>query len=427
MSTPASRPPWLSAACATGVLGDTLRVLAAREQTRERLRGTSRQTSRANNLRSTLKSQITGKESSNQYSVATGSSEENSRRNRYYQLEPYDRTRVVLSAGDGTSATTTNAPSSQGRYLNASWILEHFGHKWWIATQAPLPNTAHTFLSMISHPVMRPPPALLPPASYPPYPTTRIRTVVQLTNIIESGRRKAHAYFPSAVGKFIIVPAEEDHAFPALKVTLLHLETIQDANCVKSTISVVPVTKPPSRNAQTFDYMDEEEYADGKDRYGEQSDARVIFTHLLYTSWPDHGVPEAEDRTTLLQFLRLTDRINRDTSLSSYPPTKSDVIDSSLDPDPPIIVGCSAGVGRTGTFIALSSLLRDLNELPPPAFATPSSVLPPSPLGPLPERFRDDRVAVEIDSLREQRQRMVERQEQAILIYEMLLDLYEGS
>ncbi|KAJ3510752.1 hypothetical protein NMY22_g15876 [Coprinellus aureogranulatus] len=414
-------PDWLAATFNGDYVQAVLQILASRETKRDIARNDSRPTDKpkAGGHRFSISKRKSGVDPTHtaHYSVRDGASDDNSGRNRYYQLEPYDRNRVTVP-----SSASSDQAAAKRQYLNASWVLEKFGHKWWIASQAPLPNTAYTFLSMITEPVMRPPADLLSPASYPSYPTTQIRTVVQLTNIVEGGRRKAHAYFPSTVGKYIIIPSEIDCPHPALKVTLLNVESIHEAHATKSTISVTPLSRPPPRNPETFSYMDLEEDDDGQDRYGEQRDARAVFTHLLYTSWPDHGVPEEEDRISLFHFLRLADRINRDTSLASHPP----VIDGygRLDPDPPIIVGCSAGVGRTGSFIALSSILRQLGELPPPAFATPSSVIPPSPLGALPDQFKEDLVAQEIDSLREQRQRMVERQEQVILIYEMILDLF---
>jgi protein-tyrosine phosphatase len=245
----------------------------------------------------------------------------------------------------------------------------------------------------------------------------RLRTIVQLTQNFESGRRKADAYFPNEVGKSVIVSPEGGGSRTALKVTLLREQLIKDAHCVHSTISITPLTQsrsqvtPPAYGR--FEDLDDKD--DEEDNYGEEEEGEAItIQHLLYTAWPDQGVPEPEDREGLLAFLHLVDSTNRDVSLAS----RRD--DDDLDPDPPIVVGCSAGVGRTGSFIALSSLLRHYKFLPPAAFPTPSDTLPKSPLGTLPRALRDDLVAQEIDSLREQRPGMVQREEQIILIYEIL-------
>ena len=60
-----------------------------------------------------------------------------------------------------------------------------------------------------------------------------------------------------------------------------------------------------------------------------------------YTAWPDHGVPDYPG--PFLQFLR---RIN------------------SMNPQDsgPMITHCSAGVGRTGAFIVIDSMLERMKH-----------------------------------------------------------------
>jgi protein-tyrosine phosphatase len=244
-----------------------------------------------------------------------------------------------------------------------------------------------------------------------------------LTQNFESGRKKADPYFPSEVGKSLLVPPEEGCSTPALKVTMLEQREFKKAHCVQSTVSISPYHHPAQwesrqRSSGQTD-QDQSRIAD----IGEE----VIFRHLLYLSWPDHGVPAPEDRESLLEFIKLVDHTNRDKShcsVHSFAPP--DHVCSVLDPDPPIMVGCSAGVGRTGSLIALSSLLRNYGFLPP-AQPTVATIIHDSPLGPLPNDLKDDLVLQEIDSLREQRPGMVQRNEQTLLIYEVLSDAFANS
>jgi protein tyrosine phosphatase len=318
---------------------------------------------------------------------------ENSWGNRYLDIKPYDRTRVIVG-GRGGQREAEIADGSQGRYINASWVRELFGGKWWIATQAPLPYTAHAFLSVILQPVTRPP-QLLEPSPLTSK-TSQIRTVVQLTQNVESGRQKAHAYFPTTVGRSEILRPEPGAGGFMLKTTLLETKSIPEAHCIQSTVSIVPVLS-------------------------HQEQEPVIFQHMMYTAWPDHSVPALEDRTSLLAFIRLVDQCNKDISDQRH-------IDD-IDPDPPVMVNCSAGIGRTGSFIALSSLLRAYNLMSVDriALTSPISVppLPASPLGPLPDNLQMDLVAQEVDSLREQRPGMVQRDEQISLIYEVLTTAFK--
>lgn len=334
-------------------------------------------------------------------------------KNRYIDILPYDRTRAVVDHGSTHGYSPGSGKSPYARYLNANWVLERFGHKWWIAAQAPLQHTAHAFLSAIIQPSIHPLFIPAPPNSGPSSTrTSRIRTVVQLTRNVESGRKKADAYFPTEVGQSLIVAPEEGCYAPPLRVTLLQKKSIEAAHCIQSTVSISPLRQPLSPTAATDEHVD-------------PNDEEIVFQHFLYLSWPDHGVPGPEDRDSLLVFIQLVDATNRDKShCRLHPNSTPDHLCTELDPDPPILIGCSAGVGRTGSFIATSSLLRSYGFLPAAAHPTMSSAVHPSPLGPLPPDLEDDLVLQEIDFLREQRPGMVQKEEQAILVYDILFNLF---
>ncbi|KDR85580.1 hypothetical protein GALMADRAFT_234526 [Galerina marginata CBS 339.88] len=422
-------PAWLQAIKAEKRMKQILRVLSERESKRYTARNASLQhaleksvPSPAKSITSFLPKKNVHPHHMEHYSVAVGTHQDHQNMNRYMDIIPYDRTRVVVRGGEANTGSSAHAEGVwHGRYLNANWVLERYGHKWWMAAQAPLKYTAHAFLSVMLQPVVRPPHMSTPPSgAVSPPNTSRVRTVVQLTQNVEGGRKKADPYFPGEVGRSIIVSPEEGCHTPALKVTLMETQSIEDANCIQSIVAITPLHLT-SENRE-MPHSDE-------DNYGEATDSQtIIFNHLLYFSWPDHGVPEPDDRDSLIAFIRLVDRINRDTSRCSvHSNATPDHPCSEIDPDPPIMVGCSAGVGRTGSFIALSSLLRYYGFLPPAAQPTIAPDLHKSPLGPVPSDLYDDLVLQEIDSLREQRPGMVQRSEQALLVYEVLADAFAAK
>ena len=67
-----------------------------------------------------------------------------------------------------------------------------------------------------------------------------------------------------------------------------------------------------------------------------------MVTHMFYTAWPDHGVPR--NTMSLISFIR---RVHKEhpTSLAT-----------------PLLVHCSAGVGRTGTFILLDLTMQQMRS-----------------------------------------------------------------
>ncbi|XP_078012550.1 receptor-type tyrosine-protein phosphatase V-like isoform X5 [Phascolarctos cinereus] len=77
-------------------------------------------------------------------------------------------------------------------------------------------------------------------------------------------------------------------------------------------------------------------------QHGSQEQERRI-EQLQFLAWPDHGVPEAP--SSLVSFAELVQE-----RIQAAPSTA------------PTLVHCSAGVGRTGTFVALVRLLQQLQE-----------------------------------------------------------------
>jgi hypothetical protein len=68
---------------------------------------------------------------------------------------------------------------------------------------------------------------------------------------------------------------------------------------------------------------------------------RAIVTQIHFLGWPDHGVPEQPDGV-----LRLIRLVNREQGAS--------------DSSGPVVVHCSAGCGRTGTFCVIDSAIAIL-------------------------------------------------------------------
>ncbi|XP_030758827.1 tyrosine-protein phosphatase Lar isoform X4 [Sitophilus oryzae] len=112
-----------------------------------------------------------------------------------------------------------------------------------------------------------------------------------------------------------------------------------------------------------------------KDGYPEGREVK----QLQFTAWPDHGVPDHP--APFLQFLRRVRSLN--------PPDAG-----------PIVVHCSAGVGRTGCFIVIDSML---------------------------ERMRHEKtvdIYGHVTCLRAQRNYMVQTEDQYIFIHDALLEAY---
>ncbi|XP_019371131.1 PREDICTED: receptor-type tyrosine-protein phosphatase O isoform X2 [Gavialis gangeticus] len=107
-----------------------------------------------------------------------------------------------------------------------------------------------------------------------------------------------------------------------------------------------PFTEEPIAYGDiTVEMISEEEHTDWVYRNFRISYADEVqdVMHFNYTAWPDHGVPTTNAAESILQFVQM-------------------VRQQSTKSRGPMIIHCSAGVGRTGTFIALDRLLQHIRD-----------------------------------------------------------------
>ena len=164
------------------------------------------------------------------YACSVGLQLANRQSNRYMDVIAYDRTRVI----------TPGFP--EGHYLNANWVRECFGGKWQIATQAPLPATAHSFLSLFLNPVA--PAPELTGGETVPFQTPR--TIVQLTQNVERRVTKASPYFPAEVGQSMTwTPQPESGNITSLPSIIIELLATEQEDCWQhSTLRIAYADKP---------------------------------------------------------------------------------------------------------------------------------------------------------------------------------------
>lgn len=115
--------------------------------------------------------------------------------------------------------------------------------------------------------------------------------------------------------------------------------------------------------------------------------------HFLYPNWPDYGALEEEDIESLLQLMQFTREKNG-------------------KGENPRVIHCSAGVGRTGTFVALEFLLGELHGGAWEGWDAG-------------EKAGTDPVFDTVNQLRMQRKTMVQAYEQFSFLYEVLRKIWD--
>lgn len=135
----------------------------------------------------------------------------------------------------------------------------------------------------------------------------KIEVIIMLCNLEEDGRSKCHAYWPQSSKKDKIIKGYS--------------------------ISLIKEEKPLNNS-----FLYERHFLIRKDK----EDTGCEVTQLHYTGWPDHGVPEAKTSFNEMEYM--------------FKYTKKKFGEK------PILAHCSAGVGRTGTYICSYTIWDKLEE-----------------------------------------------------------------
>ncbi|KAK4154394.1 tyrosine-protein phosphatase 1 [Chaetomidium leptoderma] len=283
--------------------------------------------------------------------------------------------------------------------------------------------------------------------------------IIMLTETHEGHMEKCYPYFPRSPddppievnardefgdGFRATVRCEGMEETPAgdaieLRKLVIRVHSRGNSKAATTTTKSTPSPSPPS---PTDDQPDENDSPDSDDdvkmgspvspsspssskpaQEEEEPEDRIVW-HFLYKKWPDFGVPSLADLDSFFTLMRLSRAKNA--SLSSSPS--------------PRIVHCSAGVGRSGTFVALEHLMRELDAgvledydgeraRAEAAAGRGGAGTPRSSLGCDDDDDddgggREDLVFETVNLLREQRRTMVQAESQYLFLYRVLRQLW---
>ncbi|KAK6532268.1 hypothetical protein TWF281_006460 [Arthrobotrys megalospora] len=325
-------------------------------------------------------------------------------KNRYNNIWPYDHTRVRL---------TDFSPESCD-YINASYVSTDFSPKRYIATQGPIPHTFRDFWSVVwDHDV---------------------RVIVMLTAEAEGGQLKCHKYWKEhSYGPYQLNNISEKRIALDPAKTSGHLYK-KDGSLRRQSSGR---HEPESPKESTGPHVIMRKFTLSHSAHP-FSPLREI-TQLQYSSWPDFGAPA--DPAHILALIEQTELVIRSSggSRRSSSSNTHDRRSSRTDVERPVLVHCSAGCGRTGTFCATDSVI-DMLRRQREYVRTSGGRYPQNGVdyeGDSPMRYsfdnndfqgqwvNDDRVDLierAVENLRDQRLSMVQTLRQYVLCYETVAE-----
>ncbi|KAF8640880.1 hypothetical protein AX17_000528 [Amanita inopinata Kibby_2008] len=266
---------------------------------------------------------------------------EKGEKNRYHHIWPFEHTRVRLH----------QRRDSEDDYVNASYVQPLGTRRRYIATQAPLPATFLDFWTLCWE--------------------QNVRVIVMLTREVEGAMVKCGAYWAES-------------AFGPLRLRLISVsgQLLPDtSNCYagyftpQASESCTPDSSQEfckhGRHSTTVKRVFELTHTD----YPHVEPRKVV--HLQYLEWPDMTVPD--DPRGVLQLVKdvdaavveteeMKDGISPGAVMESDGHSLDDMSFMELDEktgiarhalgkNSPVLLHCSAGVGRTGGFIVVDAVL----------------------------------------------------------------------
>lgn len=354
-------------------------------------------------------------------------------RNRYGNVQPWDLSRIRLKKPIGGSDYVNASPIRLSHHLvqdkmrkenPTSYAPENSSPDGssdavyrYIATQGPKEGQFSHFWHMVLQET-----------------TGDVGAIVMLTQLYEGAKEKCAQYFPWDMENPILsLPAHEEGNEDAAGDAASAGDPFFDSSKTSTdTDSIGTDAESADSNTQKEDADEVQGQCGTVTLLSVNYDAKLgcevrqlqltigdeskVIYHYLFNGWPDFGKPEAEDRAALLELIKVSKKVAGDS---------------------PRIVHCSAGVGRTGTWIALDFLLHELDSgrlLKAPsdyitAKPTPKSngtwgrSGPPKPTTP---DFKEeaDLIWETVNTLREQRMMMVMNELQYSFLYEVLKDAF---
>ncbi|ORY64149.1 protein-tyrosine phosphatase [Pseudomassariella vexata] len=274
-------------------------------------------------------------------------------KNRYKDILPFDHARVHL----------TGRPEGACDYINASHIRSSKSNKRYIASQGPLPATFDDFWSVIWD--------------------EDVRVIVMLTAETEGGQLKCHPYWQNKkFGSIKLKPLSEkkvsldidkhrtaSQATPSSGASSSPDSRRRRANTTTTLESFGPTPQPPQSQAEA-PYVIIRKFALSHAAHP-FAPIREI-TQLHYPSWPDFGAPAQPSH--LLALVELSNVMQRaalpvdsnaiTAAVSSERPATLNWVDEPEESARarPMLVHCSAGCGRTGTFCTVDSVIDMLKR-----------------------------------------------------------------